>query len=109
MDEETKRLVRSRATQRCEYFRIHQSFYPDFTVHIEHIVARQHGGQDELDNLALSCHLCNSQKGPNLSSLDPDTRLPTRLFHPLTDRLNEPSRAGSPIERSPRNLVVIGA
>ncbi len=47
---------------------------------------RQHGGEDELDNLALSCHLCNSKKGPNLSGLDPDTGALTRLFHPRTDR-----------------------
>jgi len=86
MDEETKRLVRARANQRCEYCRIHQSIYPDFTFHIEHIVAKQHGGRDEVDNLALSCHLCNSKKGPNLSSLDPDSGLLMRLFHPRTDR-----------------------
>lgn len=89
MDEETRRLVRTRASQRSEYCRIHQSLYPDFTFHVEHIVARQHGGRDEPDNLALSCHLCNSKKGPNLSSLDPDTGLLTRLFHPRADRWNE--------------------
>ena len=75
--------------QRCEYWRIHQKIYPDFTFHIEHIVAKQHGGRDEADNLALSCHLCNSKKGPNLSGLDPDTGLLTRLLHPRTDRWNE--------------------
>jgi 5-methylcytosine-specific restriction endonuclease McrA len=89
MDEETKRAVRTRAKQRCEYCQIHQNIYPDFTFHIEHIVARQHGGKDEPDNLALSCHLCNSKKGPNLSSLDPKTGLLTRLFHPRTDRWSE--------------------
>lgn len=86
MDAETRQLVRTRANQRCEYCGIHQRIYPDFTFHIEHIVARQHGGGDELDNLALSCHLCNSKKGPNLSGLDPDAGVPTRLFHPRTDR-----------------------
>jgi len=64
MDEETKRAVRTRASQRCEYCRIPQSIYPDFTFHIEHNVARQHGGKDEPDNLALSCHLENCKKGP---------------------------------------------
>ena len=53
----------------------------------------QHGGRDEVDNLALSCHLCNSKKGPNLSSLDPETGLLTRLFHPRTDRWSEHFRA----------------
>ena len=78
MDAETRQLVRTRANHRCEYCGIHQRIYPDFAFHIEHIVARQHGGEDELDNLALSCHLCNSKKGPNLSGLDPDTGALTR-------------------------------
>ncbi|HEX9723282.1 MAG TPA: HNH endonuclease [Vicinamibacteria bacterium] len=89
MDAETKRLVRARANERCEYCGIHQRIYPDLAFHIEHIVARQHGGSDEPDNLALSCHLCNSKKGPNLSSLDPQTGILTRLFHPRTDRWDE--------------------
>jgi len=86
MDAETRQFVRTRANHRCEYCGIHQRIYPDFAFHIEHIVVRQHGGEDELDNLALSCHLCNSKKGPNLSGLDPDTGALTRLFHPRTDR-----------------------
>lgn len=89
MDEETRRFVRARAKERCEYCGIHQRLHPDFTFHIEHIVAKQHGGGDGADNLALSCHLCNSKKGPNLSGLDPDTGLLTRLFHPRTDPWNE--------------------
>jgi hypothetical protein len=93
MDEETKRFVRARANERCEYCRIHQKIYPDFTFHIEHIVVKRHGGRDEVDNLALSSHLCNSKKGPNLSSLDPDPGLLTRLFHPRTDRWSEHFRA----------------
>lgn len=32
-------------------------------VTIEHIVPRNHGGSDELDNLALSCGPCNHTKG----------------------------------------------
>ena len=58
MDAETRQLVRTRANHRCEYCGIHQCIYPDFAFHIEHIVARQQGGGDELNNLALSCHLC---------------------------------------------------
>jgi HNH endonuclease len=62
---------------------------PDFAFHIEHVVARQHGGRDDPDNLALPCHLCNSKKGPNLSSLDPETGILTWLFHPRSDRWDE--------------------
>jgi 5-methylcytosine-specific restriction endonuclease McrA len=32
-------------------------------VTIEHIVARNHGGTDALENLALACARCNAQKG----------------------------------------------
>ena len=89
MDEETKHFVRQRAGDRCEYCRVHQRHYPDFTFHIEHIIARQHRGSDEVDNLALACHLCNNKKGPNLSGLDSDTDALTRLFHPRTDTWEE--------------------
>ena len=49
MDAETRQLVRTRANHRCEYCGIHQCIYPDFAFHIEHIVARQQGGGDELN------------------------------------------------------------
>jgi hypothetical protein len=52
---------------------------------VEHILARQHGGQDTLENLALACHRCNVRKGPNLTGLDPETGGLTRLFHPRQD------------------------
>ena len=84
MEAATTGQVRTRAGERCEYCRIHQRHYL-LTFHIEHIVARQHGGSDDAANLALACHFCNRQKGPNLAGLDPDTGRLTRLFHPRTD------------------------
>ena len=57
-----------------------------YSFHVEHIVARQHGGSDDLDNLALSCRRCNLYKGPNLSALDPETGHHTVLFNPRLDR-----------------------
>ena len=54
--------------------------------HIEHIVARQHGGSDSPDNLALACPECNYRKGTNLTGIDPDTGNITPLFHPRHDR-----------------------
>lgn len=30
---------------------------------LEHIVPKNHGGTDELDNLAIACARCNSEKG----------------------------------------------
>ena len=34
---------------------------PFFAYHVGHIVARQHGGTDESENLALACYHCNAQ------------------------------------------------
>ncbi len=85
MDAATRRLVWERADSRCEYCLLKQDHEPVHTFHVEHIVAKQHRGSDELDNLALACHLCNWHKGPNLTSLDPDNGCITPLFHPRRD------------------------
>lgn len=80
-----RRVVLERAEGRCEYCHIHY----ETTVmkhHVEHIQARQHGGTDELDNLAFACHHCNEYKGPNLTGIDPETSKLTRLFHPRRDQ-----------------------
>lgn len=81
MDSATRALVRNRAGLRCEYCRLHQN-YSELVHHIEHIVARQHGGSDDPENLALACHRCNLHKGPNISGVDPRSGLIVPLFHP---------------------------
>jgi DNA-directed RNA polymerase subunit RPC12/RpoP len=84
MDSATKDLVRQRAGYRCEYCRLPESASA-LRFHIEHIVARQHGGTDDMANLALACPECNYQKGTNLTGMDPDTGALTPLFHPRRD------------------------
>lgn len=84
METATRALVRRRAGDRCEYCHSQQQHY-GLTFHVEHIVARQHGGSDDGTNLALACHACNRYKGPNLAGLDPATGHLTRLFHPRRD------------------------
>jgi 5-methylcytosine-specific restriction endonuclease McrA len=76
------RLVRWRADNRCEYCRLHQDEAAFARFHIEHITAKQHGGSNRADNLALACHRCNSFKGPNLSGIDQLTKKIVPLFHP---------------------------
>ena len=88
MDAATRELVRLRAGERCEYCRLHQEDSP-LVHHIEHIMAKQHGGSDDLSNLALACHRCNLHKGPNLTGLDPLTREVVALFHPRHHRWPE--------------------
>ena len=78
----TRAAVRRRAGDRCEYCRLPQAAEPDSRFHIEHIVARQHGGTDDEANLALACHRCNRHKGPNLSGIDPASNQPALLFRP---------------------------
>jgi hypothetical protein len=76
--------VRRRAGDRCEYCHLPQAgFRRGF--HMEHIVARKHGGPTSIDNLAFACWNCNLRKGPNLSGIDPATGQMTALFHPRKD------------------------
>jgi hypothetical protein len=50
--------------------------------HIERIMARQHGGDDTLSNLAPACPDCNAYQGPNLTSIDPKTGDIVALYNP---------------------------
>jgi hypothetical protein len=82
MDNALRSLVCQRAGDACEYCRLPQAASPYVRFHIEHIVARQHGGPTELENLALACNHCNFHKGPNIASFDPQTGQLVPLFHP---------------------------
>jgi HNH endonuclease len=86
MDPALRRVIVERAGHRCEYCQLHRDHQPSVPFHLEHIIARQHGGDDSPANLALACHRCNLCKGPNLTGLDPETGELTRLFHPRQDR-----------------------
>lgn len=88
MDARLRQSIRQRAAGRCEYCGLRQEQEP-LPFHVEHIVPRQHGGNDTPENLALACHHCNLHKGPNLSGLDPKTGELTRLFHPRLDDWGE--------------------
>ena len=85
MDPSLREVVRRRAGDACEYFRIPQAATPLIAFHVEHIVSRQHGGTDDLTGLALACDRCNAYKGPNLTSIDPDTQTVVALFSPRRD------------------------
>ena len=52
-----------------------QEATPFIPFHVEHIIAKQHLEEvdDDLTGLAYACDRCNAFKGPNLSSIDPDT------------------------------------
>jgi HNH endonuclease len=86
MDRAVRQTVRERAGFRCEYCKLWQHDGVTIQFHVEHIRPRQHGGDDSMQNLALACSNCNWNKGPNLSAIDPQTDLTTRLFHPRLDQ-----------------------
>ena len=86
MDKALRSLVRHRADDVCEYCRLPQAASRFVAFHVEHIIARQHGGLTEPENLALACGFCNFHKGPNIASLDPETTQLVPLFHPRRDR-----------------------
>jgi 5-methylcytosine-specific restriction endonuclease McrA len=81
----TREFVRRRANDTCEYCQLRQE-RSELTHHIEHIVAKQHGGTDEVGNLALACQRCNLCKGPNLTGIDTLTGEVVPLFHPRRDQ-----------------------
>lgn len=85
LSESTRQAVHDRTEGRCEY-----CLMPDAAAYhahqVDHIIAVQHGGADDLDNLALSCVRCNRYKGPNLGSIDPDTGDLVAFFHPRKQR-----------------------
>jgi hypothetical protein len=84
MDKNLAQLVRDRAGNACEYCRL-----PAPPFHLEHIIAKQHGGPTIESNLALACVRCNYHKGPNLSGIDPISGDIVRLFHPRKDEWSD--------------------
>jgi hypothetical protein len=82
MTESLRSIVSRRARHRCEYCRLHEDDLPRQPFHLEHVIARKHGGTSALGNLAWSCQLCNLFKGSDLSGLDAQTGKVVQLFNP---------------------------
>ena len=103
MNSATRQLVIGRAANRCECCRVPQSALST-PLQVEHVIARQHFGGDNLENLALACDQCNVHKGPNLSAVDPVTGTVVQLFNPRHDQWEqhfELSKAGEISARTP--------
>ena len=88
MDAQLRRFIRDRAGDRCEYCLVPQAALK-MPLQVEHIIAVQHQGESNPDNLALACDRCNLYKGTNLSSVDPQSGQITRLFDPRRDAWTE--------------------
>jgi hypothetical protein len=57
-----------------------------FSFHIEHILPKKHGGDDDPNHLAWSCLYCNLAKSSNLSGRDMLTGRIVVLFNPRRQR-----------------------
>lgn len=73
--------VIDRAQDCCEYCLIPQ-VYSLAAFEVDHIIAEKHGGSTDLENLALSCAICNQFKGSDIASIDPESGLIVPLYHP---------------------------
>jgi 5-methylcytosine-specific restriction endonuclease McrA len=108
MDDATRESVRARAANRCEYCLLRQE-QTGLSHHVEHTMARQHGGSDDPENLALACNRCNSCKGPNLTGIDMETSAVVPLFHPRRDAWEEPFEFQGPriVGKTPRGRATV--
>jgi hypothetical protein len=88
ISEEIRRLVIARAEGLCEYCLLHvDDTY--FGCEVDHIISRKHGGQTEIENLALACIFCNRHKGTDVASLLRGSDELIRLFHPRKDHWSD--------------------
>lgn len=89
LSEQIKAHVRERAANRCEYCQLHADDSPLARLQIDHIVPQKHGGETDLQNLALACVDCNLHKGSNLTGIDPETGQIVELFSPRRHQWDE--------------------
>ena len=90
---ELRRQVEERAHQRCKYCLVPQELAAS-RHQVDHVIAEKHGGQTTLDNLALSCTVCNRRKGSDIGSLDPDSGTLIPLFNPRTQQWSDHFQIG---------------
>ncbi len=80
-----RKLVIERAHGRCEYCQswMRNAIHP---FNIDHIVPEKEGGDDDPENLALSCGGDNNNKGDRTTASDPVTKEMVPLFNPRKDK-----------------------
>lgn len=113
---ELRQQVRERAGGCCEYCRLPDRLELTGPFHLEHVVARQHRGTDDLSNLAWACSRCNRHKGTNLSAVDPYSGKVVRLFNPRQEKWDQHFdifgaliRGTSPVGRATVQLLQMNA
>ena len=83
-----KQEVRLRAKSCCEYCHSQEKF-ATHSFSVEHIQPLSKGGDNNLDNLALSCQGCNNYKYNKTEGKDPITGAMVSLYHPRQQNWQE--------------------
>jgi hypothetical protein len=86
--ENVKTRVREAAKNQCGYCQSLQKYVLG-VLEIEHIIPKASGGNDNQENLWLSCRLCNSCKGIQTKATDPVSDQTVQLFNPRTQRWSQ--------------------
>ena len=76
-----RKQVAKRASYQCEYCKLYESD-SFLSFEVEHIIARKHGGGDEILNLAYACPQCNQYKGTDLTTFIGNYQNIVPLFNP---------------------------
>lgn len=79
-----QQAVIERAQRRCEYCQAQKRII--LYVEIDHIIPQSKGGKDGLNNLCLTCRVCNGHKASAQEAVDPLTRMLAPLFNPRTEK-----------------------
>jgi hypothetical protein len=81
-------MIAERANHRCEYCKAPEVIF-NFPFEVEHIIPLSRQGSNSESNLALACRSCNLRKGSRTSSVEPDSGLEFRFFHPREAQWSE--------------------
>ena len=84
----TRDEVKRRAQYRCEYCLLPDNV-ENYDSQVDHILAPDQGGSDDLDNLALACFYCNNHKGRDFSTYDFETGEQVNLYNPRSQKWDE--------------------
>ena len=74
-------IVVTRANRVCEYCNAPE-IISNVAFEVDHTIPISKRGSDELENLALSCRICNLRKSDHTTAIDPLTQTIVPLFNP---------------------------
>ena len=81
-------IVAVRANRICEYCNAPE-IISNVAFEVDHTTPLSKGGSDELENLALSCRICNLRKSDHTTAIDPLTQTTVPLFNPRQHNWSE--------------------